>query len=91
MDEISLSAQFTLLAVLLGCSAFFAMSETALMASNRFRLRQAAKDGHRGARLSLVLLDKTDQLLGMILLGNTFVNAIAAMLTGNIALKLFGQ
>jgi len=91
MDEISLPAQFALLAVLLGCSAFFSMAETAMMASNRFRLRQAAKAGHGGARRSLTLLDKTDQLLGMILLGNTFINAIAAMLTGNIALKVLGQ
>lgn len=91
MDELSLSAQFAALALLIACSAFFSLAETAMMASNRIRLRQAAKTGHRGARLSLALLDKTDQLLGVILLGNTFINAIAAMLTGNIALHIFGQ
>jgi Mg2+/Co2+ transporter CorB len=91
MDEIPLSAQFTALAVLLICSAFFSMSETAMMASNRIRLRHMAQDGHRGARLAVALLGKTDQLLGVILLGNTLINAVAAMLTGSIALQVFGQ
>ncbi|MCM2288612.1 MAG: HlyC/CorC family transporter [Sulfuritalea sp.] len=91
MDEIPLSAQFTALAVLLVCSAFFSMSETAMMASNRIRLRHMAQEGHRGARLAVALLGKTDQLLGVILLGNTLVNSIAAMLTGSIALRIFGQ
>lgn len=91
MDEIPLSAQFTALGVLLICSAFFSMSETAMMASNRIRLRHLAQDGHRGARLAVALLGKTDQLLGVILLGNTLVNSIAAMLTGSIALQVFGQ
>jgi Mg2+/Co2+ transporter CorB len=91
MDEIPLSAQFAALAVLLVCSAFFSMSETAMMASNRIRLRHMAQEGNRGARLAVALLGKTDQLLGVILLGNTLVNSIAAMLTGSIALQIFGQ
>lgn len=91
MDEIPLSTQFAALAVLLVCSAFFSMSETAMMASNRIRLRHMAQQGHRGARLAVALLGKTDQLLGVILLGNTLINSIAAMLTGSIALQVFGQ
>lgn len=91
MDDIPLSAQFAALAALLICSAFFSMAETAMMASNRIRLRHLAKEGHRGARLAVALLGKTDQLLGVILLGNTLLNSAAAMLTGSIALKIFGQ
>lgn len=91
MDEIPLSAQFMALAVLLVCSAFFSMAETAMMASNRIRLRHLAQEGHRGARLAVALLGKTDQLLGVILLGNTLINSIAAMLTGSIALQVFGH
>jgi Mg2+/Co2+ transporter CorB len=91
MDEIPLSAQFIALALLLICSAFFSMAETAMMASNRIRLRHMAQDGHRGARLAVVLLGRTDQLLGVILLGNTLLNSVAAMLTGSIALRLFGH
>jgi Mg2+/Co2+ transporter CorB len=91
MDEIPLSAQFIALAVLFICSAFFSMAETAMMASNRIRLRHMAQEGHRGARLAVALLGKTDQLLGVILLGNTLLNSVAAMLTGSIALRLFGH
>ncbi len=62
-----------------------------MMAANRFRLRHAAQNGHRGAKLAVALLSKTDKLLGLILLGNTLLNAAAATLTGYIALALFGE
>ena len=91
MDEIPLATQLVVLAGLLVCSAFFSMAETAMMASNRIRLRHQAQAGSRGARLAVDLLAKTDQLLGVILLGNTLINSVAAMLTGNIALKILGQ
>lgn len=90
MDDISLSAQFTLLAVLLVFSGFFAMAETAMMVVNRHRLNHLAKEGHRGAQLATQLLAKVDSLISLILISNTLINAAAAMLTGNIALQLFG-
>ncbi|MCK9991414.1 MAG: CNNM domain-containing protein [Rugosibacter sp.] len=91
MDELPLSTQFIALAILLVISGFFSMAETVMMASNRIRLRHLAKENHRGARLALELLGKTDQLLGVILLGNTLINSLAAMLTANIALTIFGE
>lgn len=91
MDELPLSTQFVALAVLLIVSGFFSMAETVMMASNRIRLRHLAKENHRGARLAIHLLSKTDQLLGVILLGNTLINSLAAMLTANIAVAVFGE
>ncbi|MFA6314334.1 MAG: HlyC/CorC family transporter [Sterolibacterium sp.] len=91
MDEIPLSAQFLALAILLVFSGFFSLSETAMMATNRHRLRHMAQKGQRGAMVALALLGKTDKLLGVILLGNTLINSAAAMLTGHIALTLFGK
>ena len=91
MDELSLSAQFAVLAVLLVISGFFSMAETAMMASNRHRLRHLAGEGHRGAQLATQLLSNFDKLLGVILLGNTLINAAAAMLTGHIAITVFGE
>lgn len=91
MDEIPLAQQFVALGVLLILSGFFSLSETAMMASNRHRLRHAAGQGNKGAILAVALLAKTDQLLGLILLGNTLINAAAAMLTGSIALQVFGE
>lgn len=78
------------LAFLILFSAFFAMAETALMSANKFRLRSMAKRGHRGARSTLWLLDRTDQLLSLILIANTVVNAGATALVTGIAIMFFG-
>ena len=91
MTEVPLSAQLIILAVLLGLSAFFSISETAMMASNRFRLRHLAQSGNRAAEKALALLAQTDKMLGVILLGNNLVNAAAATLVSVIAIELFGE
>jgi Mg2+/Co2+ transporter CorB len=77
--------------VLLALSGFFAMAETAMMASNRYRLRARADQNHRGAKLALALLDQTDKLLGVILLFNTLINAGIATLAGFMAVAMFGD
>lgn len=91
MIDVPLSAQFAALAVLLVISGFFSLAETAMMAANRYRLRHLAQGGHRGARLALDLLARTDKLLGVILLFNNLINAAAATLVSVIALQLFGE
>lgn len=89
MDDISLG--LIVLVILLGISAFFSMSETAMMASNRYRLRHLATQGHRGAKLAIALLDRTDRLLGVILIGNNLVNTAAAMLVSVLTYEMFGE
>ena len=91
MDEIPLHTLLIAFVVLLVISAFFSISETSMMALNRYRLRHLAKSGHRGARLTTQLLARTDKLLGVILLGNNLVNAAAAGIAATIALRYFGQ
>ena len=91
MDEIPLHTLLIAFVVLLVVSAFFSISETSMMALNRYRLRHLAKSGHRGARLTTQLLARTDKLLGVILLGNNLVNAAAAGIATTIALRYFGQ
>jgi len=61
------------------------------MSLNRYRLRHMAKDGHRGARLAQALLQKTDHLLGAILLGNTFAAVSIATISDDISHKLLGD
>ena len=68
-DDISLSWLFAALGVLLASSGFFSMSETCMMAMNRYRLRFLIKQGSRGARLAGALLAKVDELLSFILAG----------------------
>jgi Mg2+/Co2+ transporter CorB len=91
LDSISTSTLFAALAVLLLTSAFFSASETAMMAINRYRLRHAAESGVRGAMRTQALLDQTDKLLGVILLGNNLVNSASATLSAVLAIRLFGD
>ena len=91
MDEIPLHTLLIAFVVLLVVSAFFSISETSMMALNRYRLRHLAKTGHRGARLTAQLLSRTDRLLGVVLLGNNLVNAAAAALVTVITFRLFGE
>ncbi|MEW5839340.1 MAG: HlyC/CorC family transporter [Pseudomonadota bacterium] len=72
-------------------SAFFSGSETGLMTLNRYRLRHLASQGHRGARLAQKLLERPDKLIGLILLGNNFVNVMASTLATVIFMRLFGE
>ena len=89
-DDIPLSWLFWLLGALLALSGFFAMSETCLMAVNRYRLKHLIREGSRGARLAGALLDRTDELLSFILAGNTLFNAAITILVAEICRRLLG-
>jgi Mg2+/Co2+ transporter CorB len=91
LNDIPLSTLVIALVALLAVSGFFSIAETAMMAVNRHRLRLRAQHGERGAKVALSLLARTDKLLGVILLGNTLINAIATTLTAVITTRLFGQ
>ncbi len=91
MNEIPLSLMFGALGVLVLLSAFFSGSETALMALNRYRLQHLVKKKHSSAILAQKLLERPDRLIGLILLGNNFVNILASSLATVIALRLYGE
>lgn len=91
MNDISIGVLFAILGVLILLSAFFSGSETALMTLNRYRLKHLAEQGHRGARLARRLLRRPDRLLGLILLGNNFINILASAIATVIALRLYGE
>lgn len=91
MDDIPLSTLFAALLILLVVSAFFSISETSMMALNRYRLRHLAQQGHRGARMTSELLRQMDRFLGVVLLGNNVINAASALLVGEIARRYLGD
>ena len=91
MEDLPLYVLLIAVAILLILSAFFSLSETSMMAINRYRLKFLAKQGHRGARLTAKLLADTDRLLGVILLGNNLLNAAAATLVALIISNFFGN
>lgn len=91
MNDIPLAGLFLFLVLLILCSGFFSGSETALMTLNRYRLRHQADQGHKGAILARELLERPDRLIGLILLGNNFVNILASALATIIALRIGGE
>mgnify|MGYP001488389113 CR=1 FL=1 len=91
MNDIPLSVLLGLLALLLLLSAFFSGSETALMTLNRYRLQHLVKQKHRGAIKAHQLLKRPDRLIGLILLGNNFVNIFASSITTLIAIRIGGD
>jgi Mg2+/Co2+ transporter CorB len=91
VEQIPLWAQIGAIIVLLLCSGFFSISETAMMALNRHRLKHLVNKGVLGAKTTQSLLARTDELLGVILIGNNLLNTIIPVLTTSIALRTFGS
>ena len=79
------------LIVLLGFSAFFSGSETALMAISKLRLRHLAETMPLRAKLVERILKRPERLIGTILLGNNLVNVAMAAIATAIAVTLWGE
>ena len=91
MSQISTGTLLIILIALILLSGFFSGSETALMTLNRYRMKTLARKGHRGAKLARYLLSRPDRLLGLILLGNNFVNILASAIASLIAMRYYGE
>lgn len=62
-----------------------------MMALNRYRLRHLVKKNHRAATKASKLLERPDRLIGVILIGNNFVNILASAIATIIAVQLWGE
>jgi Mg2+/Co2+ transporter CorB len=91
LNSIPFGLQIGALIVLLLLSAFFSIAETSMMAVSRLRLRHLAREGSRSARSTLRLLERTDRLLGVILLGNNLVNSVLATFVAALTIHYLGQ
>ncbi len=91
LNDIPIGVLLGLIIFLIFVSAFFSGSETGLISLNRYRLRHMAKDGHAGARRAHQLLKRPDRLIGLILLGNNFVNILASAIATLLAVRLLGE
>ncbi|HAT28603.1 MAG TPA: magnesium/cobalt efflux protein, partial [Gammaproteobacteria bacterium] len=83
-----LSGFFVLLMV---ASAYFSGSETGMMRLNRYRLKHLKRTGHTGASRVSKLLETPDRILGVILIGNNFVNFLAASIATSITILILGE
>ena len=83
--------QLVILLVLLSASAFFSSAETALMTSNKLKIRNMAEAGDKRATKVLDITANTDKMLSAILIGNNIVNLSASSISTTLTLKLFGS
>jgi Mg2+/Co2+ transporter CorB len=91
LNELPLWTHLLAIIGLLFLSGFFSISETSMMAVNRYRLRHLAGQGRGSAKRVLGLLGQTDRLLATILLGNNVVNAGLTALITALAIQHFGN
>ena len=91
MESLSTFWLSVLLFLLIIASAFFSASETSMMALNRYRLKALSAKNNTQAKRVEKLLKKIDYLIGGILLGNNFVNILAASIATLLSIKLWGE
>jgi len=77
--------------ILIVFSAFFSLSETALLSVNRIRVRHLAETGNKHAKVLIKLLENPELFLTAILIGNNVVNISASVLATDAALEYFGE
>ena len=61
------------------------------MSLNRYKLKHQADKNNGGARRAFELLQKPDQLISMILLGNNFINILITQLATYLGFRLYGD
>lgn len=90
-EEPSLTMLLLFFGLLICASAYFSSSETAMMSLNRYRLKHLRRKRHTGASRASKLLESPDKLIGVILIGNNFVNFLAASIATSIAISVLGE
>ena len=94
MDDISgplLVVEIAGLLLLLGLSAFFSASETALTSLSKLQAKAIVEEQGKRARGIAAWVDNPNRMLAAILVGNNIVNIAATVLVTAILLNLFGQ
>ena len=77
--------------ILLGGSAFFSAAEMSMSSANRIRLASAAEEGSRGAKTALAVLDRYEDALSAILIGNNLCNIGSDSLATVLVMGLLGS
>ncbi|MDQ0508018.1 Putative Mg2+ and Co2+ transporter CorB [Aedoeadaptatus ivorii] len=88
MDSIGIYG--VVIVLLTAASAFFSSSETALLSANQIRLRQAATEGDKSSLMVLRLLEKPQDMISSILIGNNIVNIASSAVATVLFTRLLG-
>ena len=84
----------TTLMIIVGCmviSAFFSASEMSFSSLNKVRIKSMADQGNSKAQLVLSMLDKYDDLLSTILVGNNVVNILCSSMATVLFIALLDE
>lgn len=84
-------ARCTLICVLILLSALFSATETAFSFCNKIRIRQLSEAGNKHARRAEKILDRYDDALVAILVGNNIVNTLLASMSALLFIDLLGD
>ena len=82
---------FITIGILLIVSAFFSLSETALISLNKIRLRNLMNKGSKKAKLVYALLSNPDRLITSILVGNNVINTAISVLIAFVLIHVYGE
>jgi putative hemolysin len=78
--------EILVLSILILLNGFFALSEIALVSSKRARLEQSRREGSKGAKTALQLLNDSENFLSAIQVGITLISIVTGVYGGmNIA------
>ncbi|REG81458.1 HlyC/CorC family transporter [Marinomonas pollencensis] len=91
MNDVPLGILTGILISLIFLSAFFSSSETGMLSLNKYRLKHLVKSKNRSAIKVSTLLERPDRLIGLILIGNNFVNILASAIATIIAVRIWGD
>lgn len=87
----SIAIRLVVIIILLGLSAFFSSSETALTTVNKIRIRTLAEAGDKSAVWVMKLSENQGKMLSAILIGNNVVNLSASSMLTVLATEVFGN
>ena len=85
---IAVAAPLVVLCLALG--AYMSAAETAITGTSRPRMHRLAQQGNRRAAIVNGLLDRKDEAVSAVLLGNSIVNILSASLTTAVLTAVFG-
>ena len=80
-----------IIVVLVVCSAFFSLTETAFTGANRVRLKKLANDGDRKAAKALDMLEDYDKFLTTNLIGVNVVNIASSTIATVMFVAIFAD
>ena len=88
--DLPLHVAWPLVVLCLLLGAYMSAAETAITGASRPRMHRLAQQGNKRAALVNGLLDRKDEAVSAVLLGNSVVNILSASLTTAVLTALFG-